>query len=568
MAAKGLVLRKNDRVVFYGDSITEAQLYTNYVETYLAGRFPELNLSFFNAGWGGDRAPGALARLERDVLALKPTIVTLCFGMNDGEYTRPNDRIRTAYVEAMTKLVARLKALKIRVVILTPGYAEEALNPNLAAVKYNSRGLRILADEALKLARKVNAPSYDLHKLMTEVDRKAKAFNPKLSLTAEGVHPLPTGHLVMAYGLLQALGVPPHRREISFNLKTGRISFTEGIRISNCRRQGTILDMRMELDRLPFFVDPRAREILPFVPFQETYNSLRVSVTGLETEYGSLRTGSMRSPLFTADDLAHGINIFSVWAVHPVQAAQRLHSFTQEKDLIYFKAWRILGLCSGGGAEYHPEAHMAGMRACLSFEKARRRMALGTERGFRFELLEGEGAGQIVDNDEFISQWSLRGPFPSPYRQSHIGDEASFTAGIPALGTQWTGYDLNTANPSQALIEAFGPVFECSAYAVTFIDSPADQTATLKIGSDDGVAAWLNGRCVMDKLTDMRPLATDQDRARVKLRKGKNVLLLKISQGSGEWGFCARFEGLRSPVVCGRTPNTKPPAPSCACGCK
>ncbi|MCY2931095.1 MAG: hypothetical protein NTV86_16725 [Planctomycetota bacterium] len=56
------VLRPNDRIVFYGDSITEQHLYTNYVESYLATRYPELKLSFFNAGWGGDTVPGGAGR--------------------------------------------------------------------------------------------------------------------------------------------------------------------------------------------------------------------------------------------------------------------------------------------------------------------------------------------------------------------------------------------------------------------------------------------------------------------------------------------------------------------------
>ena len=73
----GFVLRQNDRIVFLGDSITEQQLYTNYVETYLATRYPELRLTFFNAGWGGDTSSGGTRRLERDVLALKPTVVSV-----------------------------------------------------------------------------------------------------------------------------------------------------------------------------------------------------------------------------------------------------------------------------------------------------------------------------------------------------------------------------------------------------------------------------------------------------------------------------------------------------------
>ena len=92
------VLRKGDRIIFLGDSITEQQLYTNYVEAYLASRYPELKLTFFNAGWGGDTAPGGCNRLDRDVLALKPDVVTICYGMNDGGYCPMKPEIRDAFV--------------------------------------------------------------------------------------------------------------------------------------------------------------------------------------------------------------------------------------------------------------------------------------------------------------------------------------------------------------------------------------------------------------------------------------------------------------------------------------
>jgi len=32
------------------------------------------------------------------------------------------------------------------------------------------------------------------------------------------------------------------------------------------------------------------------------------------------------------------------------------------------------------------------------------------------------------------------------------------------------------------------------------------------------------------------------------LRKGLNVVLVKISQGGGAWGFCVRVAGLSTPI--------------------
>src|SRR2546429_4769496 len=75
-------LKDGDRVVFYGDSITDQRLYTTFTETFVVTRFPRLNVSFIHSGWGGDRVTGGGGgpvdlRLERDVSAYRPTVMTL-----------------------------------------------------------------------------------------------------------------------------------------------------------------------------------------------------------------------------------------------------------------------------------------------------------------------------------------------------------------------------------------------------------------------------------------------------------------------------------------------------------
>ena len=96
--AAPFALRDGDRVVFYGDSITQDGAYARFVEEYVRTRFPRWNVRFYNAGVGGDTVRGGGAgpidvRLERDVIALKPTVVTIMLGMNDGGY-KPSTRRR------------------------------------------------------------------------------------------------------------------------------------------------------------------------------------------------------------------------------------------------------------------------------------------------------------------------------------------------------------------------------------------------------------------------------------------------------------------------------------------
>ena len=74
------------------------------------------------------------------------------------------------------------------------------------------------------------------------------------------------------------------------------------------------------------------------------------------------------------------------------------------------------------------------------------------------------------------------------------------------------------------------------SYLYREIESPADQDATLLLGTDDGAKLWVNGKLVYTS-TRHRAAAPEQDRVKVKLKKGTNRVLLKINNGDGAHGF-------------------------------
>lgn len=78
------------RIVCIGDSITGVYYHSGSVRAYpemlqiaLQKLHPKANITVRNAGISGDTSKGGLARLEHDVLAHKPHLVTIMFGMND-----------------------------------------------------------------------------------------------------------------------------------------------------------------------------------------------------------------------------------------------------------------------------------------------------------------------------------------------------------------------------------------------------------------------------------------------------------------------------------------------------
>src|SRR3989441_2047403 len=125
--AESFALKEGDRVVFYGDSITDQRLYTTFTETYVVTRFPKLDVSFVHSGWGGDRVSGGGGgpidrRLERDVIAYRPTVMTIMLGMNDGGYRLFAPSLFDTYARGCEHIVEKVKeALPgLRLTLLQP----------------------------------------------------------------------------------------------------------------------------------------------------------------------------------------------------------------------------------------------------------------------------------------------------------------------------------------------------------------------------------------------------------------------------------------------------------------
>ncbi|MBR4901285.1 MAG: HEAT repeat domain-containing protein [Victivallales bacterium] len=80
-----------------------------------------------------------------------------------------------------------------------------------------------------------------------------------------------------------------------------------------------------------------------------------------------------------------------------------------------------------------------------------------------------------------------------------------------------------------------------TAYIVTYVYADADKEAILEIGSDDMLKAWLNDEMIVDS-PKYQALVRAAYKIPIKLKKGKNVLLMKISQGGHNWEACAALK--------------------------
>ena len=110
---------------------------------------------------------------------------------------------------------------------------------------------------------------------------------------------------------------------------------------------------------------------------------------------------------------------------------------------------------------------------------------------------------------------------------------------IDARRFRWQEYRDITLDGVINLVPVFRRSDDRVAYAYTELDSPTAQDAVIRLGSDDGIACWLNGKQVHLKNAS-RPLKVDDDEVKVRLEPGRNKVLLKISNVGGTWAFVCR----------------------------
>jgi len=145
----------------------------------------------------------------------------------------------------------------------------------------------------------------------------------------------------------------------------------------------------------------------------------------------------------------------------------------------------------------------------------------------------------------FITQWKLIGPFPNEGLETPAPPETEFSEnaeydGLAGKKVRWTNVRTPHIRGILDLLGLFDPNQNTIAYARAELNLEEGGDALLLVGSDDGIACWLNGEQVHANEID-RGLAIDADQVPITLVPGENVLLLKITQGGGGWGFCARL---------------------------
>lgn len=141
-------------------------------------------------------------------------------------------------------------------------------------------------------------------------------------------------------------------------------------------------------------------------------------------------------------------------------------------------------------------------------------------------------------------KWKLIGPFDNadrkgldtPFPPEQAIDTSKSYIGKNGKTVRWTDVDFPDGRVHD--LDRFGPDNDSDAvvYLLREIVVDAPQEVAVSLGSDDGLKVILNGQQLL--VADvLRPCAPDQERLMLKLLAGRNQLLLKVTQGNGQWQF-------------------------------
>jgi lysophospholipase L1-like esterase len=349
-AQGGFGLHEGDRVVFFGDSITDQRLYTTFTETYVVTRFPRTNISFVHSGWGGDRVTGGGGgpvdvRLWRDVLPYNPTVVTIMLGMNDGRYRAFDqavfDEFATGFKHITDTLKRQLPA--VRITAIQPSPYDDVTRAPLFEGGYNQVLVRY-SDFLKQLASEQHLGLADLNTSVVAALAKANAADAAnaAKLIPDRVHPGAAGHLLMAEALLKAWNAPALVTDVEVDAARKEPVRQRNTHVADLRAVGKGIAWTQTDDALPMPVemrDPLVALAVRSSDFVQALNQEPLKIRGLAAGSYTLRIDGDTVGAFSAEQLAAGVNLAELPTPMARQAAE-VHALTLRHNNLHAARWR------------------------------------------------------------------------------------------------------------------------------------------------------------------------------------------------------------------------------------
>ena len=330
------VIEPKSTIVVPGDSITYQAHFTEYLRTFFDTRYPAQSIKIINAGIPGHRADDGIARFDHDVAKWNPDWVMIMFGMNDGGYeTLSSDDRFAEYQNNMQQLVAMTRTIDANPIIISPTPFDYQTSQNRQTDdSYRFRGKSFAADYdktlsvytswCRKLADQEKLIFINLHAALNEHLRKERDSNPFFTLMPDAIHPDPSGHVLMAYTILNRLKPKKTKLfESSFQIEGSQwLTEYEGIQIRELKGSKTDLSFEIKLTALPWKIPeqhtlqklrwnnpPNGPEMFRNLQVANSYNDSRLKVGGLARGSYHLSCDGQTIDIVTQPELVRGVNL-------------------------------------------------------------------------------------------------------------------------------------------------------------------------------------------------------------------------------------------------------------------
>jgi len=329
-ASGPLFLKEGDRLAIIGDSITEQRMYSRIIETYLTVCVPQLKISTRQFGWSGETAEGFRKRMTNDCFRFKPTIATLCYGMNDHRY-RPFDVMNGMWYRSnYTEVVKGLKEAGARVVVGSPGCMSKPTSwgkvTGMTLDEHNA-SLCALRDIDIGIASREGQRFADVFWTMMKAGyegqtRFGTAEEPYMIGGKDGVHPGWAGHVVMAYSFLKAMGLDGDVGTITVDLAAQKAEGSAGHKIESTA-EGEVTVMSSSY---PYCAtgdtnkDTSMRSGMEVVPFHQDLNRFRLVVKNATASNYKVTWGE-QSKSYSPAELSAGVNLAADFDANPFSDA-------------------------------------------------------------------------------------------------------------------------------------------------------------------------------------------------------------------------------------------------------
>lgn len=187
------------KIITLGDSITKGVRTGVAAEETFAAllkgelRKQDIAAEVTNVGMGGERTDHALLRLEKDVTAEEPRIVTIMYGTNDSYVDQGQREPRLTehqYRDNLVQIVERLRRAGIQPVLMTEPRWSATAKPNGIGEHPNLR-LERYVQHCRDVAKELTVPLVDHFGYWSKAEKEGQDLD---GWTTDTCHPNPQGH--------------------------------------------------------------------------------------------------------------------------------------------------------------------------------------------------------------------------------------------------------------------------------------------------------------------------------------------------------------------------------------